>query len=139
MVDDSVNKQGLSLVNNSQNAIVGVHNEKGCVNVKAVHKVDNEGLKTIVFRANQQTKELLATNGNTSACAYFADYTESKKLMLVGELDLLREEMNERKELVDKLMQSSNQDMECGDDSFFVFKPKKGSINSDSKDIIFDI
>lgn len=70
-------------------AMVGSNDLDGYPNMKAMFKVETEGMKTIWFSTNTSSKRVAQFKRNPKACVYFADQLIFKGLMLVGEMEVL--------------------------------------------------
>jgi len=82
--------QGLELVNRSTIAMLGTNGEDGFPNIKAMLKMENEGLSKIWFSTNTSSRRVAQIKKNPKACVYFVDSNEFKGLMLVGNIKILR-------------------------------------------------
>jgi len=82
--------QGLELVNRSTIAMLGTNGEDGFPNIKAIMKMENEGLKKIWFSTNTSSKRVEQIKKNSKVCVYFVDPNEFKGLMLVGNIKILQ-------------------------------------------------
>ena len=87
-------KQGLELVNRSTIAMLGTNGEDGFPNIKAMLKMENEGLKKIWFSTNTSSKRVEQIKRNSKVCVYFVDYNEFKGLMLVGNIEILQDKIS---------------------------------------------
>jgi general stress protein 26 len=62
----------------------------GFPNIKAMLKMENQGLKKIWFSTNTSSKRVEQIKKNPKACVYFVDSNEFKGLMLVGNIKILQ-------------------------------------------------
>lgn len=83
--------QGLELVNRSTIAMLGTNGEDGFPNIKAMLKMENEGLKKIWFITNTSSKRVEQIKKNSKACVYFVDPNEFKGLMLIGNIKIFQD------------------------------------------------
>ncbi len=82
----------LALVNATQTAMLGTNGDDGFPNIKAMIKMENEGLKTIWFSTNTSSKRIVHLKRDPKACVYFVDFEQWMGLMLVGEVEILQDE-----------------------------------------------
>ena len=83
--------EGLALVNSAKIAMLGTNGDDGYPNIKAMIKVENEGLKRIWFSTNTSSKRVAQLLRNPKACVYFVDFNQWKGLMLVGTAEVLQD------------------------------------------------
>ena len=72
--------------------------EHGFPHIKAMLKMESEGLKKIWFSTNTSSKRVEQIKKNSKACVYFVDTNEFKGLMLVGNIKILQDK-NSRQRL----------------------------------------
>ena len=82
-------KEAMTLANESRIALLGTHAENGYPNIKAMLKMENEGLKTVWFSTNASSKRVAQLAENPRACVYFVDAEKMKGLMLQGQAEVL--------------------------------------------------
>lgn len=87
-LDDAFAKS-LELVECCNIAMVGSNGDNGYPNIKAMIKVETEGIKTIWFSTNTSSKRVSQFKQNKKACVYFANQDNFKGLMLVGDIEVL--------------------------------------------------
>ena len=83
--------QALALADSAEIVMLGTNGDDGYPNIKAMIKMENEGLKTIWFRTNTSSKRVTQLEGNPKVCVYFVDFDEWEGLMLVGEIEILQD------------------------------------------------
>ncbi|MBA7665447.1 hypothetical protein ES703_73517 [subsurface metagenome] len=88
--EDAIEK-GLSLVNRSTIAMLGTNGEGGYPNIRALIKMENEGLKTIWFSTNTSSRKIPQLKKNPKACVYFVDFDKWMGLMLVGTTEIRKD------------------------------------------------
>ncbi len=86
---DEVLAESLELVECCTNAMVGSNGDDGYPNIKAMIKVEAEGIKTIWFSTNTSSKRVSQFKQNKKACVYFVNEDNYKGLMLVGDIEVL--------------------------------------------------
>ena len=89
--------QGLELVDRSTIAMLGTHGEDGFPNIKAMLKMENQGLNKIWFSTNTSSKRLAQIKKNPKVCVYFVDTNEFKGLMLVGSIKVLQDKSSKQR------------------------------------------
>jgi general stress protein 26 len=75
-------KEALALTDRSTIAMVGTNGDDGYPNVKAMIKMETEGLQTIWFSTNTSSKRVAQLARDPKACVYFVDFEQWKGLML---------------------------------------------------------
>ena len=86
--EEAINKS-LELVANSPIAMLGTNGGDGYPNIKAMIKMESEGLKTIWFSTNTSSKRVQQLRDNPKASVYFVDMDNWMGLMLLGEVEML--------------------------------------------------
>ena len=84
-------KEALALANRSGIAMVGTNGDDGYPNIKAMLKMENEGLNRIWFSTNTSSKRVGQLVQNSKVCVYFVDFEQWKGLMLVGDVEVLQD------------------------------------------------
>lgn len=72
--------------------VLGTNGEDGFPNVRGMLKLENDGLKTIWFSSNTGSKKVSQLERDSRACVYIYDPESFKGLMLVGRIDIFRDE-----------------------------------------------
>lgn len=85
-------KKGLALVNKSTIAMLGTNGVEGYPNIRAMIKLESEGLKKIWFSTNTSSKKVTQLKESPKACVYFVDFDKWMGLMLVGTINILQDE-----------------------------------------------
>lgn len=88
--EEAINK-GLELINRSTFAMLGSNGNEGYPNIKAMFKMENQGLNEIWFSTNTSSKRVAQLKQNPKACVYFADFEKFEGLMLTGEIEVLQD------------------------------------------------
>ena len=91
-------KQSMDLVNRSTIAMLGTNGDEGYPNIRAMIKMENEGLKTIWFSTNTSSRKIPQLEKSPKACVYFVDFDKWMGLMLVGTTEI-RKDSESRKRL----------------------------------------
>ncbi len=76
------------LVNRSGIAMLGTVDEKGYPNIKAMMKMENEGLKYIWFCTNTDSNRVIQLQANPKSSVYFVDFEKWMGLMLIGTMEI---------------------------------------------------
>lgn len=90
-------EQGLALVNRSTIAMVGTVDDEGCPNIRAMIKMENEGLKRIWFTTNTSSKKVTQIKNSPKVCVYFVDFDKRMGLMLIGTMEILQDPESKRR------------------------------------------
>ena len=91
MAEEGGMDQALALVDRSDIAMLGTIDEDGYPNVRALLKMENEGLERIWFSTNTSSSKVAQVQGDSRACVYFVDAEDWNGLMLVGTVEVLRD------------------------------------------------
>ncbi len=84
-------REGLALVDRSTIAMLGTNGDNGYPNIKAMIKMENEGLNRIWLSTNTSSKRVSQLVRSAKACAYFVDFEQWMGLMLVGDVEVLQD------------------------------------------------
>ncbi len=84
-------REALALANRSGIAMLGTNGDNGYPNIKAMLKMENEGLNRIWFSTNTSSKRVGQLVQNSKTCVYFVDFEQWMGLMLVGEVEVLQD------------------------------------------------
>jgi general stress protein 26 len=80
---------GKLLIEKSKEAFVGSVDQDGYPNIKAMLKIETEGLRTFWFSTNTPALRVQQFKENPKASVYFADVQAYKGIMLLGEMEVL--------------------------------------------------
>ena len=81
----------LALINRATIAMLGNNGDQGYPHIKAMLKMENEGLRTVWFSTNTSSKRVSQLAQNPKACVYFVDFDQWMGLMLVGDVEVLQD------------------------------------------------
>lgn len=84
-------EQALALANRSGIVMLGTNGDDGTPNIKAMLKMENEGLKTVWMSTNTSSRRVGQLRRDPRACLYFIDMEKWMGVMLVGEVELLQD------------------------------------------------
>lgn len=84
-------QEALALADNSAIVMLGTNGEDSVPNIKAMLKMENEGLKTIWLSTNTSSRRVARLLRDPRACLYFLDMEQWKGLMLVGAVEVLQD------------------------------------------------
>jgi len=84
-------QQALDLANRSGIVMLGTNGDDGFPNIKAMLKMENEGLKTVWLSTNTSSRRVAQLLCAPKACLYFVDMERWMGLMLVGEMEVLQD------------------------------------------------
>ncbi len=89
MNNEEIMNKSLELITSCNFAMVGSNGEDGFPNIKAMIKIENEGLKKVWFSTNTSSKRVAQFRENPKASLYFTDLDQWSGLMLVGHMEVL--------------------------------------------------
>ncbi len=84
-------QQALFLVDRSGIVMLGTNGDQGSPNIKAMLKMENEGLRTVWLSTNTSSRRVEQLRHDPRACLYFIDMEKWMGVMLVGQVDLLQD------------------------------------------------
>jgi general stress protein 26 len=84
-------REALALASRSDIAMLGTNGDNGYPNIKAMIKMENEGLNRIWFSTNTSSKRVGQLIRNSKACFYFVDFEQWMGLILVGDVEVLQD------------------------------------------------
>ena len=85
-------QKALDLANKSTIAMLGTNGDDGYPNIKAMIKVENEGLRTVWFSTNTSSRRVAQLLRDPKVCVYFVDFENWMGLMLVGDVEILQDQ-----------------------------------------------
>ena len=91
MQEEEAIREALALASRSNIVMLGTNGDNGYPNIKAMIKMENEGLNRIWFSTNTSSKRLGQLVRNSKACVYFVDFEQWMGLMLVGDVEVLQD------------------------------------------------
>ena len=89
MQEEEARRKALALVERSEIALVGSNGEDGHPWIKAMLKMETEGLKTVWFSTNTSSRRVAQFLRDVRASVYFVDLSDWMGLMLRGEIEVL--------------------------------------------------
>ena len=84
-------KEALVLTDRSGIAMLGTNGDDGYPNIKAMIKMENEGLTRLWFSTNTSSRRVVQLVRDSKTCVYFVDFEQWMGLMLVGDAEVLRD------------------------------------------------
>jgi general stress protein 26 len=97
MNEADARRKALALVERSGIALVGSNGDDGYPQIKALLKMETEGLKTVWFSTNTSSRRVAQFRSDPRACVYFVDFSDWMGLMLVGEMEVLSDPESRRR------------------------------------------
>jgi general stress protein 26 len=97
MKKKEVMEKGLALVDRSAIAMLGTNGARSYPNIRAMIKMENEGLKRIWFSTNTSSKKIIQLKNSSKACVYFVDFDKWMGLMLVGKINILQDPKSKKR------------------------------------------
>lgn len=90
-------QEALELANHQTIVMLGTNGDEGYPNIKAMIKMENEGLKTIWFSTNTSSKRMRQLQRDRKTCVYFVDMERWMGLMLVGTVEILQDQASRQR------------------------------------------
>ncbi len=91
MDEQEARGKALALVERSQIGMLGTNSEEGHPHIKAMIKAEAEDLKRVWFSTNTSSRRVAQLRQDSRASVYFVDFDQWMGLMLVGEVEVLRD------------------------------------------------
>lgn len=85
-------KAALDLVDRSPCALVGSLGPDGHPNIKAMFRLQHDGLRSFYFSTNTSSQRVAQFRRDKRACVYFADFPQCYGLMLTGDMEVLEDD-----------------------------------------------
>lgn len=120
-------EKSLALVKNSKIAMLGTYDQEGYPNIKAMLNVSSDGLKDIWFSTNTSSKRVANILKNPKACIYYVDEQNFMGLMLVGHIEVTRDEASRKKLWFEGAESYYSEGINDPDYSVLHFKAHKGN------------
>jgi general stress protein 26 len=98
MQKEAAIREALALANRSNIAMLGTNGDNGYPHIKAMIKMENEGLNIIWFSTNTSSKRVAQLIRDSKASVYFVDFDQWMGLMLVGDV-VVMQDMESKKRL----------------------------------------
>ena len=90
-------KESLALVERCAIALVGSNGPDGFPNIKAMIKMETEGLNTVWFSTNTSSRRVARFRADPRASVYFVDYDRWAGLLLTGTMEVLDDPASRRR------------------------------------------
>jgi general stress protein 26 len=90
-------EKGLELADRSNIVMLANIDAEGYPHVRAMIKMENEGLDTAWMTTNTSSDKITQLEKDTRACLYFVDLEKWMGLTLVGIIEVLRDEKSRRR------------------------------------------
>ena len=91
MEPDKAIQNARVLIDRATIVMLGTNGEEGTPNIKAMIKVENEGLNTVWLSTNTSSRRVGQLLRDPRACLYFVDMEKWMGLMLVGTVEVLKD------------------------------------------------
>ncbi|WP_368936681.1 pyridoxamine 5'-phosphate oxidase family protein [Bacillus sp. SH8-8] len=129
--------ESLEMVNRSTVTMLGSVDEGKFPNIKAVLKLESQGIKKFWFNTNTSSKRIQQYKDNPKACLYFLESEKYVGLMLIGNMEIIKD-----RELKAKLWRSSFEEyypmgIDDPEYSILCFTSLKGKYYDGAKNIDF--
>ncbi len=132
-------KESLELVKNAKIAMLGTNNQEGYPNIKAMLNLSSDGLKDIWFSTNTSSKRVANIVKNPKACIYYVDDQNFMGLMLVGHVEVTRDEVARKKLWFDGADRYYSKGINDPDYTVLHFKAHKGNFYHKLENLEFTI
>jgi general stress protein 26 len=90
-------REALALASRAGVAMLGTNGDNGYPNIKAMIKMENEGLNKIWFSTNTSSRRVGQLVRNSKASVYFVDFDQWMGLMLVGDVEVLQDKESKQR------------------------------------------
>ncbi len=90
-------EKGLELANRSKIVMLANIDANGYPHVRAMIKMENEGIDSIWMTTNTSSDKLVQLQKDNKACLYFVDLEQLMGLTLVGNIEMLRDEESRKR------------------------------------------
>ena len=107
MKEEDARRKSLALVERSRIALVGSNGGDGFPRIKAMLKMETEGLDTVWFSTNTSSRRVTQFQRDPRACVYFVDFSDWMGLQLEGEMDVLGDPAVETANLARRLREAT--------------------------------
>ena len=97
MKEEVGRSKALALVERSGIALVGSNGDDGHPWIKAMLKMETEGLKTVWFSTNTSSRRVAQFRREPKASVYFVDFSDWMGLMLIGEVEVLTDSQSRKR------------------------------------------
>ena len=91
MTDHEAFDHALALATRSNIAMLGTIDSSGHPNIRAMIKMENQGLKEMWFTTNTSSRKIPQLKSSPKACVYFVDLDKWMGVMLIGTVDILQD------------------------------------------------
>lgn len=91
VVDKNIIIESNQLVEDSKIVMVGTNGENGYPNIKAMMRLEHDGLKKFWLSTNTSTKRVELLKKDNKICLYFVDQEKFAGLMLTGTVEFLQD------------------------------------------------
>ncbi len=96
-MEEEIKKAALELVSGTPIVMLGNNGPDGYPGIKAMIKMENEGLRTFWFSTNTSSKRVGQLRKDGKACVYLVDMKSWRGLMLLGEVEVLEDPAAKRR------------------------------------------
>ncbi|PRX71871.1 general stress protein 26 [Cohnella sp. SGD-V74] len=90
-------EKSLALLARSEVVMVGSNDGSGYPNMKAMFKIESEGLSTIWFSTNTSSRRVAQFKKDPKASVYVFDPASFSGLLLVGEMEIMQDRATKRR------------------------------------------
>lgn len=128
-----------ALLDRNNVVMVGTQGPDGYPNIKAMFKIEAEGIHTLWFSTNTSSKRVTQLRENPRACIYIADHNSVRGLMLTGEIEILTDMDSRQRLWKDGCEIYYPQGVSDPDYSVLRFTARKGNYYEGLRNFSFDV
>ena len=139
MNEEAAIQRSLELADRSETAMLGTNGDDGYPNIKAMLKMENEGLKVIWFSTNTSSKRVGQLARDKKACVYLVDTKPFEGLMLVGEVEVLTDAESRQRIWRDGFEQYYSKGVDDPDYTVLRFTSRWGNYYHGLQNVTFEV
>jgi len=139
MTDHEAFDHALALATRSNIAMLGSVDDNGHPNIRAMIKMENQGLKEIWFTTNTSSRKIPQLKNSPKACVYFVDLDKWMGVMLIGTVDILQDSESRHRCWREGFEKYYPQGVHDPDYSVLRFTARKGQYYHNLKITNFDV
>jgi general stress protein 26 len=139
MREDEAVRAALDLAGRSEIVMIGTLGDDGYPNVKAMIKMENEGLNRIWLSTNASSRRVGQLTRNPKASAYFVDFNRWEGLMLVGDVEILHDAESKKRLWREGFERYYPQGVTDPDYSVLRFTARRGNYYHGLANVMFDV
>lgn len=139
MTGKDASEHARELVSRCGIALVGSVDDAASPNIKAMLKMENEGLRTVWFSTNTSSKRAAQFRKNPRSCVYFMEAERWTGLMLTGTMEVLDDPESRRRLWRDGFEVYYPLGVDDPDYTVLRFTARRGNLYENLSNVDFDI